>query len=535
MSRLDRDTRTTPKTSFPRGLTGIAAAALVAGTLGVLPTVALAEPGTEAPGAGKAITEESAAGAQKPLTATETVKTDSQDGFATKQEAQDYLEKAKSEWAEKDKADAAATYEVTTTGPTASTTTTWSEPETSEVTAEEPFSSEDEANKWVEDEKAKYVDDDSTRYEVMPTITSSTETVNDGDPVLEKEQTTTSDMYETEESAREALNEAKEADPPTDLHKVDFSEVQEKTVQDGTEWDQTDVRYFWDKFKRDESRDAELERIRSEYGTYGEVKVENYDFPGGTVANGYRKVTPEAHTTYADIPEGSYVVVLKGNDASIWTLDSVDEGSKKSIVDVVRKGDPKASHLTVGDVNWCTGFGTSIQTQNGVCSVTQGDDGGYRLTGTHENVFSHVGWGALEKSTGSYGYRLRYHVPKMRTRYFFTKTVQDFVQSTIDVTTWHASYKVGKSTKVETTTWGAGYTVKKTTTYAVPGEQTKKPATPTVKKAEASPASRAVTMAPVAKAIPKTGDTVAAPMAVGLAFASAGAVLAGMLLRRRRD
>lgn len=475
-------------------------------------------PPTTEPSATTATAE--APSATAPYTTTQTVAKDEKT-FATKDDAQAYLDNAKKTWAETDKKDTASTYEVKTTGPekvdstTTSTTTTvkedskefnsqdeadkWVKGNTSgyqntgdttyDVTSgveevksgttevktdnvasdkKDGFTSEQEAKDWVASQTEKYKNTADTKYTVEPKVTSTENSNKRGEKDGEAK-TETSGLYPTKERAEdEKSNEAKN-DPSSTLHEVTFGEVTSKEVDTKTET----VPVKGGTFTSESARDSELKQKEDEATNAG-YTVENVNKTHNSeVAWGGKD---DYSSTEYQLDAGSFAAIKQSTWYVIWTPETIDSDTLSAIKNVIEKND-RSNKTYIG---YFTGFDRNFSTSektSGVYWVTKNDDGSYIMHVSSTDKISHLDYGTLP--TYSYSFDKTRQTPILK--WYFTKTVQNYmpvvewsaeytVSSVTKVPTYKykAWYKVTKTEKVTKDVWKAGYEVVKTTTFAPP-------------------------------------------------------------------
>lgn len=500
------------------------------------PAIALAdEPATSAPTEEPSATTTAAAtpSVTAPYTTTQTVAKDEQT-FPTKDEAQSYLDNAKSTWEEADKKDAASTYEVKTTGPqkvdstTTSTTTTvkdeqkefgtkdeadkWVKDNTSgyqntgdttyDVTSDvdevksgttevkkdnvasgnqDGFTSEQTAKDWVAEQTGQYKNTADTIYTVDSTVTHQ-ENVNKKGEKDGEASTETSGLYSTKEEAEAARKAEAEKNPSSALKEVTFGDVASK--EDGTKTETTHV--TGGAYDSKSARDSELSREIDEAKNAG-CTVENIKKTySGEVTWGDKY---DYSRTEYNLKANSFAIIKQSTWYAIWTPGAMDQEVIAAIKteaarDKSLKGDPIA--LFSG---FDTHFSTSDKT-SGEYWVTKNGDGSYTMHVSYAEKISHLDWGTLP--TYSYSFDKTRETPILK--WYFTKTVQNYkpavewsagykVSSVTKVPTYKykAWYKVTKTEKVTKDVWKAGYEVVKTTTFAPPvTPPTTPPTTPPV-------------------------------------------------------
>jgi hypothetical protein len=282
--------------SHKRALAYVAATALATAAISV-PVTALAEEAPATPATDDAKQATTNTQQQAPTDSykvTQTVEKDEKT-FDTQADAQKYLYDATQKAADMGKSDTKSTYDIKTTGPTQVTKDTTHEVTSVVDKGEKTFNNEADANKyvadktsgykdttdtkytttgtvtqneagskvqttegahsgsqdgfatqkdaedWVKDQTKGYKDTDDTSYTVHPSYQNNPTTEKDGDPVQVDSKTTTSQEFDSKADAEAALQKDKDADPSTDLHKVSFSDVEEKTTVVKPESTQTDT------------------------------------------------------------------------------------------------------------------------------------------------------------------------------------------------------------------------------------------------------------------------------------------------------
>lgn len=571
--------------------TATAAVALAA------PTVALAEkpttaPPTTEPSATTATAE--APSATAPYTTTQTVAKDEKT-FATKDDAQAYLDNAEKTWAETDKKDTASTYEVKTTGPEKVDSTTTSTTTTVKEDSKE-FNSQDEADKWVKGNTSGYQNTGDTTFNVKSGVdkveSGTTEETNDvahgekdGFPSKqaaedwvagqteqykytadatyrvdstvtpkedfstwgEKDGDATTQEYGPFDSEEEAAAEraAESAnDPSSTLHEVTFGEVTSKEVDTKTET----VHVTGGTFASKDARDRDLEQKTTEaerdgYTVKNKVKTQSEVAWGGK---------GDSSTEY-HLGANSFAAIKQSTWYVIWTPETVDSDTLEAIKNVIWENDPSNKAYKGCFTGFDKNFSTSEKT-SGVYWVTKNDDGSYTMHVSSTDKISHLDYGTLP--TYSYSFDKTRQTPILK--WYFTKTVQNYmpvvewsaeytVSSVTKVPTYKykAWYKVTKTEKVTRDVWKAGYEVVKTTTFAPPVTP---PTTPPTTPPLAPPATPKTPEAPkvavqkaavqrqavVAKAtVPRTSDSTNLAGAGILAGLAVAFGAAGIVLRRR--
>lgn len=562
------------------------------------PAIALAdEPATSAPTEEPSATTTAAAtpSMTAPYTTTQTVAKD-EETFPTKDEAQSYLDNAKSTWAEKDKKDTTSTYEVKTTGPEKVNSTTTSTT-TTEKEGNEEFGTKDEADKWVKDNTSGYQNTGDTTYDVKSGVekveSGTTEEKNDSvasgeksgfqseqdakdwvagetkqyqntpDTTYTVDGTTaseenpnksgekegeakieTSDLYSTKEEA-EATRTAEAAnDPSSTLHEVTFGEVTPKEVDTKTETVHVDGRTFDSAAARDASLEQEVSNAKADGWTV--VNVNKTSNGSVTWGGKYDRQSKEYQ-----LKANSFAVIKQANWYAIWTPGQIDNDTRTKIVQQLQDKSLK------GDLHFFSGFGTHFSTDDktsGEYWVTKNGDGSYTVHVSSSDKISHLDWGTLP--TYSYTFDKTRTTPILM--WYFTKRVQDYkpavewsakynVSSVTKVPTYKykAWYKVTKTEKVTKDVWKAGYEVVKTTTFVPPVTPPTTPPTtppvtpPTTPKTPEAP-KVAVQNAAVQKqvtvakaAVPRTSDSTNLAGAGILAGLAVAFGAAGIVLRRR--
>ncbi|MGN0286849.1 MAG: hypothetical protein ACI4B6_04195 [Atopobiaceae bacterium] len=614
-------------------LASVAATALATTALAI-PATALAEDAPKAPAADDAKQATSDTQQQAPSDSykvTETVEKDSKT-FDTKEDAQKYLDDATQKSADMAKADPKSTYDIKTDGPTQVTKDTTHE-ETSVVDkGQKTFDNEADANKyvedktsgykdttdtkytatgtvtqneagskvqttkdahsgsqdgfatqkdaedWVKDQTKGYKDTDDTTYTVHPSYQNNPTTEPDGDPVQVDSKTTTSQEFDSKADAEAALQKDKDADPSTDLHKVSFSDVQEKTTVVKPESTETDT-YQSDDYMTAKNRDAAMKFEIAQYEADGWTVIATTSDadPSATIGKCFTKLdwSAPAYVIHAN----SYVVVKQATWYALWTPQQVSDDVAKQIQDLINKGDRSTEGKTFYSGNF--GFDTPFQnigTQGaGSYWVHDNGDGNYTVYASCSKI-SHLDYGGITYAPGAYSFKLDLSrkVPAVtKTTYHYTKTVTDYTQPTKTVDHWKASYSVDETTvkpvyeyvasyqvsqtkTVHDTGWKAGYEITKTTEYApkpdTPTPDTPKPTptpetpsdggskvtetpktTPAVQKSTkaATPAPKATqAKAQTKSAVPKTGDSSTGAAGATAVVAAALAAL-GLGLRRK--
>lgn len=612
-------------------LVSVAATALTTTALAV-PATALAEEATEAPKPTDA--KETTSDTKQPATTdsykvSETVAKDEQT-FDTKDQAQKYLDNAKDKYAQIDKKDDSATYEVKTDGPTQvkkdtthtessvvadgsktfdneadakkfveegtsgykdSKDTTYKtegtviEVPTDKTTTEvhenmksgtqDGFATKEDAQKWVQDETKDLKNTDDTRYNVKSDYVNNPTEEPDGDPVPGDPVKTRSQDYDTYEEANDALKKDRNTDHSTQLHKVDFSEVQEETTVVQPESTETST-YQSDAYLTAKNRDAAM---NYEIGVYKKdgwtVASSTTDKdPGIGIDDTFNKL--DYKSPMYKVPESSFIVVKQAGWYALWTPEKISDELTNKIKEFVNKNDPstRGKEFHGGNYGFNIYFWNIGSQGAGRYQVRDGMDGFYNAYASCAKI-SHLDYGGLSHTPGEYYFKLDLSrtIPAVtKTSYFYYKTVQDYTQPMKTVDHWTASYTVDmekdvpvyeydasyRVTQVKTvpdTGWKAGYEVIKTTELApkpdqkpTPTPETPKPETNTTDTTKVTPAVQKTTKsaAKVAKttkttqaktqaksSLPKTGDESTAG-AAGVAAVAAALAAAGFGLRRER-
>ncbi|MDD6565394.1 MAG: hypothetical protein PUF11_01205 [Parafannyhessea umbonata] len=502
------------------------------------PAIALAdEPASSAPTEEPSATTTAAAtpSVTAPYTTTQTVVNNEQT-FPTKDEAQSYLDDAKSTWAEKDKKDTTSTYEVKTTGPEKVNSTTTSTT-TTEKEGNEEFGTKDEADKWIEENTSGYQNAGGTTYDVQSGVdkveSGTTEVKNDNvasdkkdgftskqkaedwvasqtekykatadtaytvdSTVAPKEDFSTkgekgdatTEKYGPFDSEEEAAAEraAKAANDPGDtLREVAFGDVTSKKVGTKTETVPVQGDDFYSTTARNQAlKDATSEAEREGYN------IENVKTTcSGQVVWGDKY--DYASTEYS-IGANGFAIIKQSTWYAIWTPDAVDQKVVAAIRDVAAH-DNNDNSLKGDPIAFFHGFGTRFSTSDnnsGEYWVTKNGDGSYTVHVSSSDTISHLDWGTLP--TYSYSFDETRETPILK--WYFTETIQSYmpvvewsaeytVSSVTKVPTYKykAWYKVTKTEKVTKDVWKAGYEVVKTTTFAPPvTPPTTPPTTPPV-------------------------------------------------------
>lgn len=562
------------------------------------PAIALAdEPATSAPTEELSATTTAAAtpSMTAPYTTTQTVAKD-EETFPTKDEAQSYLDNAKSTWAEKDKKDTTSTYEVKTTGPEKVNSTTTSTT-TTEKEGNEEFGTKDEADKWVKDNTSGYQNTGDTTYDVKSGVekveSGTTEEKNDSvasdkkdgftskqkaeDWVAsqtEKYKATADTAYtvdstvtpqenankrgekdgeaieqkygpfDSEEAAAAAKATEAVNDPGGVLRDVELGDVTSK--EDGTKTETVHVTggTFYSKDARD--RDLEQKTTEAErdgYTVKNKVKTQSEVAWGGK---------GDSSTEY-QLGAGSFAAIKQSTWYVIWTPETVDSDTLSAIKNVIEKNDP-SNKTYIGCFTGFDGkFSTSEKT-SGTYWVTKNEDGNYTVHVSSSDKISHLDWGTLP----TYSYSFDKTRETSILKWYFTKTVRNYkpaiewsaeynVSSATKVPTYKykAWYKVTKTEEVTKDTWKAGYEVVKTTTFAPPvtpptTPPTTPPVTPPATPKTPETPKVAVQKAAVQKqatvakaAVPRTSDSTNLAGAGILAGLAVAFGAAGIVLRRR--
>lgn len=610
-------------------LVSVAATALTTTALAV-PATALAEEATEAPKPADA--KEAASDAKQPAATdsykvSETVAKDEQT-FDTKDQAQKYLDNAKDKYAQVDKKDASATYEVKTAGPTQvkkdtthtesslvadgsktfdneadakkfveegtsgykdSEDTTYKtegsvvEVPTDKTTTEvhvnvksgtkDGFATKEDAQKWVQDETKDLKNTDDTRYNVKSDYTNNPTEEPDGDPVPGESVKTRSQDYDTYEEANDALKKDLFSDLNTPLHQVNYSEVQEETTVVKPESTETST-YQSEAYLTANNRDAAMNYEKGVYEKDGWTVVPSTtDKDPGVGIDGTFNKLKDPLPKYT-VPANSFIVVKQAGWYALWTPDKISDELTNKIKEFVNENDPS----TFGREFHGGNYGFNIDFWNigsqgaGWYKVHNGNDGFYYAFVSSCDKISHLDYGGLSYTPGEYSFKLDLSrsVPAVtKTSYFYYKTVQDYTQPMKTVDHWTASYTVDmekdvpvyeyeasyRVTQVKTvpdTGWKAGYEVIKTTELAPKPDQkptpTPEPPKPETKNTDTAKVTPAVqkTNKPAGKAakatkstaqakssLPKTGDESTAG-AAGVAAVAAALAAVGLGLRRER-
>ncbi|MGN0055122.1 MAG: LPXTG cell wall anchor domain-containing protein [Atopobiaceae bacterium] len=623
-------------------LASVAATALATTALAI-PATALAEEAPKAPSTDDAKQATADAQQQAPTDSykvTQSVEKDSKT-FDTKEDAQKYLDDATQKATDMGKADTKSTYDIKTDGPTQVTKDTTHE-ETSVVDkgqqtfdneadankyvedktsgyedtadtkyttsgtvtqnetgstvettqnahsgSQDGFATQEDAEQWVKDQTKGYKDTDDTTYTVHPSYQNNPTTEPDGDPVQVDSKTTTSQEFDSKADAEAAFQKDKEEDPSTDLHKVSFSDVQEKTTVVTPESTQKDT-YQSDDYMTAKNRDEAMnfEIAQHEADGWTVVATTSDKDSSATIGRCFTKLN-YSEPTYV-IPANTYVIVKQATWYALWTPDKISEDVTKQIKDLINRGDHSTDGLTFHSGNY--GFDSYFQnigTQGaGNYWVHDNGNGTYTVHASCSKI-SHLDYGCIQYQPGSYSFTLDLtrKVPAVtKTTYHYTKTVTDYTQPTKTVDHWTASYSVDETTvmpvyeyvasyevsqtkTVPDTGWKAGYEITKTTEYAPtpdnPTPDTPTPDTPTptpdtpaptpeipagnkvTETPKATPAVRKTTKAAAAapkatqakaqtkSALPKTGDS--STGAAGAAAIVAAALTAMGLGLRRKD
>ncbi|MGN0072011.1 MAG: hypothetical protein ACI361_09300 [Atopobiaceae bacterium] len=582
------------------------ATAAIATTALVAPVTALAEDATKAPADGAA--KEAAADTKQEAQSgsyqlTQTVDQDEQN-FDTKEEAQKYLDDAEEKTTELQKADSSSTYDIATTGPTQMEKQTTHEEESlvdegsktfdtkdaadqyvqdhtsfsdtddtkyeasSTVTpvrtgttvetsknaysgSQDGFESKEDAENWVKDQTRDYQDTDDVTYTVHADYQKSADTVPDGDPVAQKPVMTTSPNFDSKEDAEAALQKDKAQDPSTDLHKVTYSDVEQKTTVVTPETIETTT-YQSDTYLTAVSRDVALAYMKAKYEKEGWTVAYQTTDTNPRIAISHDDCTKiDFSATEYRIPADSYVVVKQGTWYALWTPVQVSDETTKEILAVVNRNDPG----TDGSKTAYTGnFGFDVDFWNtgtqgaGIYRVHDNGDGTYTVYASNAKI-SHLDHGGIHWQSGEHSFKLGLSrkVPAVtKTTYYYEKTVVDYVQPTKTVDSWKASYsvdvtsvkpvyvykasyRVTQKKAVHDMGWKASYKITKTTEY-VPSSDAEAPST--VGRA-AYPIRVTARTAQSKNVLPDTGDCM--PGSAGAEAIAGTAVVAMGLGLRRKD
>lgn len=128
------------------------------------------------------------------------------------------------------------------------------------------FAAQKDAEDWVKDQTKGYKDTDGTTYTLHSSYQNNPTTEPDGDPVTTDMTKTTSQVFDSKADAEAALQKDKDADPSTDMHKVSFSDVQEKTTvvtPESTEHVSYPGKNYSSAQDRDAARDAAIKEFEA--------------------------------------------------------------------------------------------------------------------------------------------------------------------------------------------------------------------------------------------------------------------------------
>jgi LPXTG-motif cell wall-anchored protein len=441
--------------------------------------------------------------------------------------------------------------------------------------SQDGFATQKDAEDWVNDQTKGYKDTDDTTYTVHPNYQNNPTTEKDGDPVQVDSKTTTSQEFGSKADAEAALQRDKEENPSTNLHKVEFSDVEEKTAVGKPETTETDSRQggnFTSAEERDAAMAAAIKKLEADGWTV--VATPSDKDPSATIG---RCFTKRDYSWYwYRIPANTYVIVKQATWYALWTPEPVSDDVTNQIKDLINWGDRSTRGKDFYSGNY--GFDTDFQhtgTQGaGRYQVHDNGDGSYTVYASCSKI-SHLDYGCIKYQPGEYSFKLDLSrkVPAVtKTTYHYTKTVTDYTQPTKTVDHWKASYSVDETTvtpvyeyvasykvsqtkTVPDTGWKAGYEITKTTEYA-PKPDNPTPETPETPKTPEAPATKASAETPKATpaapatvktaavkksapakseakaALPKTGDSSANAVAAVAAMGAAIAAL-GLSLRRK--
>jgi LPXTG-motif cell wall-anchored protein len=441
--------------------------------------------------------------------------------------------------------------------------------------SQDGFATQKDAEDWVNDQTKGYKDTDDTTYTVHPNYQNNPTTEKDGDPVQVDSKTTTSQEFGSKADAEAALQRDKEENPSTNLHKVEFSDVEEKTAVGKPETTETDSRQggnFTSAEERDAAMAAAIKKLEADGWTV--VATPSDKDPSATIG---RCFTKRDYSWYwYRIPANTYVIVKQATWYALWTPEPVSDDVTNQIKDLINWGDRSTRGKDFYSGNY--GFDTDFQhtgTQGaGRYQVHDNGDGSYTVYASWSKI-SHLDYGCIKYQPGEYSFKLDLSrkVPAVtKTTYHYTKTVTDYTQPTKTVDHWKASYSVDETTvtpvyeyvasykvsqtkTVPDTGWKAGYEITKTTEYA-PKPDNPTPETPETPKTPEAPATKASAETPKATpaapatvktaavkksapakseakaALPKTGDSSANAVAAVAAMGAAIAAL-GLSLRRK--
>lgn len=441
--------------------------------------------------------------------------------------------------------------------------------------AQDGFTTKEEAQQWVQNETKDLKNTDDTRYNVKSDYANSPTEEPDGDPVPGNPVKTRSQDYDTYDEANDALKKDLYSDLNTPLHQVNYSEVQEETtvVKPASTENST---YQSDAYLSGKNRD---DAMNYEIGVYERdgwtvVSSTTDKDPSIGIVGNFKKF--DCSSPVYKVPAGSFIVVKQADWYALWTPEQISDELTNQIKDFVNKNDPstRGKGFHGGNYGFNIDFWNTGRKGAGRYQVRNGSDGFYYAFASCAKI-SHLDYGGLAYTPGEYYFKLDLSrtIPAVtKTSYFYYKTVQDYTQPMKTVDHWTASYTVDmekdvpvyeydasyRVTQVKTvpdTGWKAGYEVIKTTELApkpdqkpTPTPETPKSETNTTDTTKVTPAVQktakpAATVAKTTKAtqakaqakssLPKTGDESAAG-AAGVAAVAAALAAAGIGLRRER-